>query len=201
MRCINFATAVFLALANALVLALPGAGRGESMRKRILSGAMLVVVGGAAIAARPMPSGTPSSVQSLLACRSIADSAQRLACYDRTTGPVAQAIERKDLVLIDKERASAAKRSLFGFSVPDFAGLLGGGDVKEIQSTVSGITNNLDGGWTIKLADASVWTQTDDTPVALPPRRGDKVIVRRGTLGSYFLRLGSQPGFKVRRIA
>jgi hypothetical protein len=50
------------------------------------------------------------------------------------------------------------------------------------------------------LVDGSLWTQTDDTPVALPPRHGDKVIVKRGTLGSYFLRLGNQPGFKVKRI-
>jgi hypothetical protein len=172
------------------------------MRKRTLSVALVgLVAGGAALAARPMPTGTPSSVQSLLACRSIADSVQRLACYDRAAGTVAQAIERKDLVLIDKERATVAKRSLFGFSVPDFAGLLGGGEIKEIQGTVSGVTNNADGGWTIKLGDGSVWTQTDDTPIALPPRRGDKVVVRRGTLGSYFLRLGGQPGVKVRRIA
>jgi hypothetical protein len=172
------------------------------MRKWIVLVPTLLVLGASAtIAAKPVPTGTPSSVQSLLACRSIADSAQRLACYDRAAGTVAQAVQRKDLVFIDKERASAAKRSLFGFSVPDFAGLLGGGDIKEIQSTVSGVTNNVDGGWTIKLADGSVWTQTDDSPIALPPRRGDKVVVRRGTLGSYFLRLGSQPGFKVRRIA
>jgi hypothetical protein len=147
-----------------------------------------------------MPAGNPRSVQSLLDCRSIADSTQRLACYDKAAGVVAEAINKKDLVLIDKERATVAKRSLFGFSVPDFAGLLGGGDLKEIEGTVSGFTNNADGGLTIKLADGSVWTQTDDTPVALPPRRGDKVVVKRGTLGSYFLRLGSQPGFKVRRI-
>lgn len=162
--------------------------------------AILFMTGSTMGLARPMPSGTPRSVQALLDCRSIAESAQRLACYDKAAGTVAEAVARKDLVFIDKERATAAKRSLFGFSVPDFAGLLGGGEIKEIQGTVSGFTNNADGGLTIKLADGSVWTQTDDTPVALPPRRGDKVVVKRGTLGSYFLRLGSQPGFKVRRI-
>ena len=171
------------------------------MRKLVLVGAILIITSSSAAARERARAETPRSVQALLACRSVSDSAQRLACYDRAAGTVAEAISKKDLVLIDKERASAAKRSLFGFSVPDFAGLFGGGEVKEIQGTVTGFTNNSDGGWTIKLADGSVWTQTDDTPVALPPRRGDKVVVRRGTLGSYFLRLGSQPGFKVRRIA
>jgi hypothetical protein len=166
----------------------------------LLAGAALVAGGSAAAVGKPMPGGTPRSVQSLLDCRPIADSAQRLACYDKAAGTVADAIAKRDLVLIDKERATAAKRSLFGFSVPDFAGLLGGGDITQIEGTVAGFTNNADGGLTIKLQDGSVWTQTDDTPVALPPRRGDKVIVKRGTLGSYFFRLGKQPGFKVRRI-
>jgi len=171
------------------------------MRKTIMFAVAMLTAGGSTVASgKPMPGGMPRSVQTLLDCRSIADSAQRLACYDKAAGTVADAIAKKDLVLIDKERATAAKRSLFGFSVPDFAGLLGGGDITEIQGTVAGFTNNADGGLTIKLEDGSVWTQTDDTPVALPPRRGDKVVVRRGTLGSYFFRLGRQPGFKVKRI-
>ena len=170
------------------------------MRKLSLFAATALMAASGPAWARPIPAGNPRSVQSLLDCRSIADSAQRLACYDKAAGTIAEAINRKDLVLIDKERATAAKRSLFGFSVPDFAGLLGGGDIQQVEGVVAGVGNNADGGWTIKLADGSLWTQTDDTPVALPPRHGDKVIVKRGTLGSYFLRLGNQPGFKVKRI-
>jgi hypothetical protein len=170
------------------------------MHKLTIFAAAAFIAGSGIALARPLPAGNPRSVQSLLDCRSVADSAQRLACYDKAAGTIAEAIEKKDLVLIDKERATAAKRSLFGFSVPDFAGLLGGGDIQQIEGVVAGVGSNADGGWTIKLADGSLWTQTDDTPVALPPRHGDKVIVKRGTLGSYFLRLGNQPGFKVKRI-
>lgn len=152
--------------------------------------------------ARTIPNtGTPPAVQQLIACRSIADPAQRLACYDRQSDALNQAIARKDVVVIDKARATATKRSLFGFSIPDFGGLFGGGDdIKQIESTVVTAGPNADGGWTVKLADGSMWTQTDDTPVALEPRRGDKVVVVRGALGAFFLHLGRQPGFKVRRI-
>lgn len=169
-------------------------------RMLLMSGLAAVIAASTADARDPAPAPPPAMVQSLLACRVIVDSAQRLACYDRASGAVAQALEKRELVVIDKERATQAKHSLFGFSVPSFAGLLGGGDLNQIESTVAAASPNGEGGWTIKLADGSVWTQTDDTPVALDPRRGDKVVVKRGTLGSYFLKLGSQPGFKARRI-
>jgi hypothetical protein len=152
--------------------------------------------------ARSVPeTAPPPAVQSLLACRSIADSGQRLACYDKASQGFAEAVGKKEVVVIDKARANEAKRSLFGFSVPSFAGLLGGGDeVNQIESTIASAFENGYEGWTVKLADGSTWQQTDGSPVGLPPRRGDKVVVRRGTLGSYFVRIGSQPGFKARRV-
>lgn len=166
----------------------------------VMSGMLAVLAPSAGVAKDPPPAAPPAIVQGLLACRSVADSAQRLACYDRQSGAVAQAIEKRDVVMIDKARATAAKRSLFGFSVPNFAGLLGGGDVSEIEGTVAGVTQNEDGGLIIRLADGSVWSQTDGTPVALEPRRGDKITVKRGALGSYFVKVGRQPGFKAKRI-
>ena len=148
------------------------------------------------------PTGTPAAVQSLLACQSMADAGQRLACYDKAAQGFTDAMNKKELVVIDKARANEAKRSLFGFSIPNFGALFGGGDgqVNQIESSVAGAFENGYEGWTIKLADGSTWQQTDGTPVALAPRKGDKVVVKRGTMGSYFVRLGSQPGFKAKRI-
>lgn len=166
----------------------------------VISGLLAFLLTTGATAREVPPGPPPALVQGLLACRAISEPTQRLACYDRQSNAVASAIEKKDLVVIDKERATAAKRSLFGFSVPSFAGLLGGGDLNEIEGTVVGATQNADGGWIIKLADGSVWSQTDDTPVALGPRHGDKVTVKRGALGSYFVKIGRQPGFKAKRI-
>ena len=109
---------------------------------------------------------------------------------------------KRDVVVIDRQRVTAARRSLFGFSVPSFGGLFGGdeNEVKEIQSTVAAVARNPEGGWTIKLADGSTWTQTDDTPIGLRPERGQKIVVRRGSLGSFRLSVNGQPGFKVKRI-
>jgi hypothetical protein len=168
----------------------------------IVIGVIAMFQAAAAESRQPPPTGNPATLQSLLACRSISDSGQRLACYDKASGDFASALGKKEVVVIDKARANEARRSLFGFSVPNFGALFGGGgdDINHVEGTVAEARQNGDGGWTVKLADGSVWAQTDDTPIALEPRRGDKVVVRRGTLGSYFVKLGSQPGFKAKRV-
>lgn len=173
------------------------------MRKFLLIAAASAMTAASPAAARkPVSSGTPANMQRLLACRSIQDGAQRLACFDRETAAVDQAIAKRDLVMIDKARATQAKRSLFGFSIPDFGGLFGGGEdeVKEIASTVTSFSHNAFTGWTIKLADGSTWAQTDDAQLGLPPAKGQKVVVRRGSFGAFYLRLNGQPGYKVKRI-
>lgn len=173
------------------------------MRNLVMIAALSALLVGSGAAARTRPdTGTPAAVQQLLACRAIADSAQRLACYDRQAATVNQAIASRDLVVIDKARATAAKRSLFGFSVPNFGGLFGSGsdDVKQIDGTIAEVGYNPEGGWLLKLADGSVWTQVDDAQLGLPPRRGEKVIVKRGSLGSFYIEFAKQVGFKVKRI-
>jgi hypothetical protein len=173
------------------------------MRISLLITAIFALTTAAASDARkPIVTGTPPPMQRLLGCRAIKDDSQRLACFDRETAAVDQAITTKDLVLIDRARATAAKRSLFGFSVPDFGGLFGGNEdeVKEISSTVAAFLDNGYNGWTIRLADGSEWAQTDDTPLAVPPQKGQKVVVHRGAFGAFFLRLNGQPGFKVKRV-
>jgi hypothetical protein len=173
------------------------------MKSKLLTGAALGLAVTAGAEARTIPNtGTPQSVQQLIACRGIADAAQRLACFDKQTDALNQAIARKEVVVIDKQRATAAKRGLFGFSIPDFGGLFGGGDdeLKEISSTVTKARQDPYGAWTVTLADGSTWAQQDDAPLGLGPEKGDKVVVHRGSFGAFFLRVNGQPGIRVKRI-
>jgi hypothetical protein len=172
------------------------------MRKfPLIAGACVLAAGGAAAASAPVSVGTPALVQRLMDCRSIAAADQRLACFDRETAAMAGAIQAKNLVFVDREKARAAKRSLFGFSIPDFGGIFGGGDddVKQIESTIRKAGHNPEGGLLITLADGSIWSQTDDYQ-GLDPRPGKKVIVKRGTLGSFWLSIPGQTGIKVKRV-
>ena len=173
------------------------------MRNFVLITAVLALTAASSANARgPVTTGTPPSVQRLIGCRAIQDNVERLACFDRETAAVDQAIAKRDIVLIDKARATQAKKSLFGFSIPDFGGLFGGNEdeVKEIASTVTTFSHDAYRGWVIRLADGSEWMQTDDAQLGLPPRKGDKVVVHRGSFGAFFLRLNGQPGYKVKRV-
>jgi hypothetical protein len=141
------------------------------MRAPILIVAAAATVASAAAGARtPRPAGNPAQIQRLLGCSAITTAAERLACFDRETSGLGQALAKRDLVVI------------------------------EIQQSVTGIGRNAEGGWTVKLADGSSWSQTDDVPIALPPRRGDKVTIRRRTLGAFAMSVNGQPGVRVRRI-
>jgi hypothetical protein len=168
----------------------------------VITGALALLGAATAQAAKPVKVGTPVQVERLMGCRSITSAEERLACFDREAAAMNQAIASKDLVFIDKEKARAASRGLFGFSIPNFGGLFGGDEdeIKQIESTVTRSGRNADGGWVFYLADGSVWTQTDDWPLGLPPERGDKVVVSRGLLGSFRLKLNKQPEIKVKRI-
>lgn len=167
----------------------------------VIAGAYALIVAGTAQAAKPVATGNSAQVDRLMQCRSLTGSEERLACFDRESAAMASAIASRDLVFVDKEKAREAKRSLFGFSIPNFGGLFGGGDddVAQIESTVKSTGHNADGGWIITLADGSTWSQTDDWP-GLDPRPGKKVIVQRAALGGFRLSIPGQNGIKVKRI-
>ena len=141
----------------------------------LLAAAAALVVVGTADARQPSKTGTPAQVQRLMDCRNITAPDQRLACYDREVAAMNQAIASNDLVLIDKEKARAAGRSLFGFSIPNFGGLFGtNGELNQIDGTIKSIAHNQDGGWVITLEDGSIWSQTDDWPgFRCAPRQED----------------------------
>lgn len=156
-------------------------------------------------AAKKPPEGPPpQQVNDLLACRSIADNAERLACYDKNVATISDAVAKRDLVVFDRESVKKTKRGLFGFSIPNL-GIFGDDDdaveIKQIEGTIASYSFNADGGYVFRLADGTRWSQMDGKPVAFPPSNGDKVVIKKGTLGSYFLSFGGQPGVKVKRIS
>ena len=166
-------------------------------------GLAVLLASGAASAKDPKktPPPPPQQVNELLACRGIADAGQRLACYDKTAATIGDAVAKEELVVFDKDSVQKTKRGLFGFSIPNL-GIFGDeeGQIDQVEGTITGYGHNADGGYIFRLADGSRWSQQDGKPIAIPPQNGDKVVIKRGVLGSYMLSLAKQPGVKVKRI-
>lgn len=171
------------------------------MGKYLIAVAALAVVGGSATAKQPIPAQVPPQLQRLLACRSQSDGAARLACFDREAGAAAQGFASGDIVAVDREKIRSTKRSLFGFTIPNL-GIFGddGNELKQVEGVLAGAGFNRDGGYIFRLQDGARWSQADDKPFAVAPRPGDKVVVKRGAMGSYFLSVARQPGVKVQRL-
>lgn len=147
------------------------------------------------------PATQPPLYQAVVDCRAIVDSAERLACFDRTVGAMAQASAAKDLVVVDRETMRETRKGLFGFNLPKlrlFSGGTGEEEVKSIESKLVSVRNGRDGFPVFTLEDNGRWKQTDGRVNIYKP--GDKVEIRRSPFGAYFASVGRWPSVKVIRL-
>lgn len=171
-----------------------------------------LALGTAAHAAEKPPAPPPAVVQKLLECRAITDTAQRLACMDSGVAALADAVEKRDVVVADRETVKQARRSLFGITLPSF-NLFGGGKdgedgndddplgtLKEIEATLKGARQGPGRNWRFVLDDGSVWVQTDGRIFPRDPRAGMKIRIRRAAVGSFLANVDGQIAVRVRRV-
>ncbi len=170
------------------------------MRLIIIVTILMLAVSPAAAQQKALP---PSQhLNALAACRAITADAERLACYDREAGTLVSLARSGEIRVVDRADVRQARRSLFGFSVPRI-GLLGSdGDIPdEITSTIKSVQDIGRGRYRMVLADGDAVWETIDSPMRLDaPRRGDKIVIKRGAIGSFFLRIDGQGGVKGRRV-
>lgn len=148
-----------------------------------------------------------SLVSTMKACATIPVD-QRLGCYERSTSDLLEALDKREIRIIDREALQSAKRSLFGFSLPHL-NLFGNSqddpraatdtDVKEITSTVTAVRQVSYGLWGITLSEGGEWQSLTDSP-AFAPRKGDTMTIKAGLLGRYTARIGSGRAVDVKRI-
>ena len=165
--------------------------------------ALVAIPGGAVAKSNKAP---PSPMVAALAnCRALTVDVDRLACFDRTSAALIAATESGDVSVVDRASLRAARRSLFGFAMPKlpfFAGDPSANDVQAVlESTVTWSRDLPNGLYQMRIADGdAVWETTEAPLNADAPRKGDKIIIKRGPLGSYILRFGGQGGIKGRRV-
>lgn len=139
----------------------------------------------------------------LLACRSLTDATERLACFDReiaaptnksrpvaaAPAPVAPPLDPKKqfglpAVTVAKQEVAAGTRAA---------------DASKIEAHITKVSQTPDGRAVVTLDNDQVWRQLlIEADLLIKP--GDAVTISRGVLGSYWLQTASKRGCKVTRV-
>lgn len=163
----------------------------------------------AALAAAPAtakdsnPAAPPAALEALRACGTITDQGERLACYDSASAKLLAAQSSGELVMLDKPAVKKARRSLFGFSIPDLP-FFDGDDsdeeepVDEITSTFASVRELGMGKWQFTLPEGGTWQSTE--ALTTVPREGQAMTIKRGIAGGYMLKIGNGPLRRVKRV-
>lgn len=171
---------------------------------RMISIAAIATLGAVAVAAKAPPPQSPL-VTALDQCRPIPDPTQRLACFDKTAASLVAAARSGQVSVVDRGELRQARRSLFGFSMPKlpfFAGDESASDTpSEIETTIKAAGSIGYGKFRIVLTEGNaVWETTEASISMRDPKAGQKILIKRGPMGSYFVRINGQRGVKGRRV-
>ena len=174
-----------------------------AIRLSLLAIVAVSLASGQAAAKAPPP--TSPLVGALQACQSIAGDQQRLACFDRASAALVSATASGDVSVIDRAQLRTARRSLFGFSMPKlpfFAGDSSADDVSDVlETTIKSARGIGYGKYRLVIAEGDAeWEMTETFATFREPRAGQKIQIKRASLGSYLLKIGGQRGVKGRRV-
>ena len=177
------------------------------MRIAIASGFIAtLLIGGPSLAQEkaPVPANPPVSVSEMMGCRAMTDDAARLACYDRTVGNLQQAVAAREVVIVNSAEVKKARRSLFGFTLPDLS-IFGGKDdtpeVKEIRTKIASVRSLGYNKWQIRLEDGATWETTEGFHDGDIPGVGDAIRITKGAFGNYFLAVSGGGSVRARRLS
>lgn len=146
-------------------------------------------------------------IVALRKCQAIKEDSERLACYDKAASSLVAANDSGDLKVVDREDVHKARRGLFGFSLPVLNIFGKGGkdqadqdEMNQIETTVKSARRTRYGNIIVTTAENAVWEIYEVPQRLMMPRPGDSLVIKKGALTAYFLRIDGQKGVKARRI-
>ncbi|MBD3837070.1 hypothetical protein [Brevundimonas sp.] len=186
---------------NVLTRTMPKAGA-KMLRPYSL---LTAVAAASAIACTASAQTPPSSdiFDQLIRCRSVQDVATRLSCYDAATAAFETATSTGSVVVLDRAEVEASQRQAFGFDINVLNPFAREGRPEEISSITSTLQSARQIGagkkWLVTLEDGSTWLQIDSSSPYVRRETGQEIRVRRASLGSFMMTVGSSSAFRVRR--
>ena len=146
---------------------------------------------------------SPDAYAALIACRSIRNDSERLACLDQRVKALEDSVSGNSVFIVDKAAVDKSRRESFGLGLSDvtiFDKKAAAQPIQQIESSIRSAHQDGEGNWTVSLQDGSVWRQTDRSVFGRSPKTGMPVVVKRNGLGSYFMVIQNMPGVRARRV-
>lgn len=165
----------------------------------VAMGVILAAAGGAYAA--PKEAGRAAVLKAVVDCRSVSDSAARLACYDAAAARLDEAEAKGDVVILDREQTREARREAFGFSMPSL-NIFSRGEAPERLERATYTVDRAwqqGGKWVVELDTGAVWRQIDDIDPRRAPHKGSVAEIKTGAIGSYFMKIDGQTAMRAHR--
>ena len=168
-------------------------------------GSMAVILGSAGAFAADKSDKASSRAeifQRLLDCRAIPKDAERLACFETQTAAIDAAEAKRDVVIIDRDQATKARKE--GFGLPT-KGLVVGKPaptdegITDVTSTIREARTLNNGKWILVLESGARWVQTESNTIR-DPKPGNSIRIRKAALGGYLANINGRTAIRVRRI-
>ena len=173
------------------------------MRRVVVSAVVIGLASGSAMAQGTRKDAPPEIFTDLTRCRALGDDAARLACYDSSAARLAEAADKREIVVLDQAEVRKTRRSLFGFNLPKLPFFGDGGDddepeFRQIETTVRTLSGVGYGKWRVGIEDGAVWQTTE--ALRGSPKVGETVKIRKGLMGSYWLSVDGGRAAKAMRV-
>lgn len=141
----------------------------------------------------------PNPLVELQRCESISDKESKLSCYQTESGRLIELYQSGQLKISTVEQERRLAEEQFGRRAATPANESPAA-LDRLETTLSSSSVSSNGKRVYSLADGSIWEQTDQNPTRITPAAGTAAAVRRGALGSYFIKIGNSPEIRVRRV-
>jgi hypothetical protein len=170
---------------------------------------LLTSLGAALLLASTAPAARPKApdsplVSAIANCQRQTEDAARLRCYDAAASALTEAASSGKVVLVEREDVRKTRRSLFGFSLPKLPFFSGDDSADDQQDELTAKIASARplgyGKFRLKLEDGALWETTETFTSVKDPRGGDIVVIKKGPLGSYMMRIAGQRALRAKRV-
>ena len=151
-------------------------------------------------------------LEKVYACAGIADSAQRLACFDSAVAGLKHAESSGGLAVVNREQIEKAEKEAFGLPTPSLSVLAESARspsapptekakaLERVTFPVKSVSKGPDGKYRFVMENGQEWRQIDGIILPAIGKGPWQAEIRKAAIGSYMLKLDDRTAVRVKRM-